>query len=132
MPQQGRPHRPHLPGMSPSSSSRPYLKDLLWPLPRHRLTPISSFPPLLCEQISQTLILSRPFRLSVLEVLVRVHQSVADPEYVSICQALQFLNRAQEVRASIKRKQTACHGHTSSQTEEEARVDEAWALMDCV
>lgn len=57
-----------------------------------------------CEQISQTLILSRPFRLSVLEVLVRVHQSVADPEYVSICQALQFLNRAKEVRVSFDPK----------------------------
>jgi hypothetical protein len=58
---------------------------------------------------------------------------VADPEYVSICQALQFLNRAQEVRLFIKRKQMAWHGQTRLQTEEEeARVDEALALMDCL
>lgn len=33
----------------------------------------------------------------MLDVLVRVHQTVADPEYVAICQCLQFLNRASEV-----------------------------------
>ncbi len=48
-------------------------------------------------QVSQTLILSRQFRLKVLDVLVQVHATIADPEYVSICQCLQFLNRAQEV-----------------------------------
>lgn len=48
-------------------------------------------------QVSQTLILSRQFRLQVLDVLVRVHATIADPEYVSICQCLQFLNRASEV-----------------------------------
>lgn len=47
--------------------------------------------------VSQNLILSRQFRLRVLEVLVRVHQTIADPEVVSICQCLQFLNRAGEV-----------------------------------
>lgn len=48
-------------------------------------------------QVSQTLILSRQFRLRVLEVLVRVHTTIPDPEYVAICQCLQFLNRASEV-----------------------------------
>lgn len=48
-------------------------------------------------QVSQTLILSRQFRLKVLDVLVRVHATIPDPEYVSICQCLQFLNRASEV-----------------------------------
>ena len=48
-------------------------------------------------QVSQTLILSRQFRLKVLEVLVRVHTTIPDPEYVAICQCLQFLNRASEV-----------------------------------
>ena len=48
-------------------------------------------------KISQTLILSRHFRLQVLDVLVRVHSAVVDPEYVSICQCMQFLNRASDV-----------------------------------
>lgn len=60
-------------------------------------------------QISQTLILSREFRLTVLDVLVRVHQTpavVQDPEWVSICQALQFLNRAKEVGSQPGREET--------------------------
>jgi hypothetical protein len=48
-------------------------------------------------QLCQNVILSRHFRLRVLDVLVRVHMTVDDPEFVSVCHALQFLNRASEV-----------------------------------
>jgi hypothetical protein len=52
-------------------------------------------------QLCQNVILSRHFRLQVLEVLVRVHMAIPDPEYVTICQALQFLNRAADVAAIL-------------------------------
>mmetsp|Transcript_32576 Transcript_32576/g.103783 ORF Transcript_32576/g.103783 Transcript_32576/m.103783 type:complete len:1598 (-) Transcript_32576:13-4806(-) len=42
--------------------------------------------------VSQTHVVSREFRQRVLRVLVKLYESVASPDYVSVCQCLMFLD----------------------------------------
>jgi len=53
-------------------------------------------------QVCQELVTSKRARLSVLDIIVKTQRSLPEPDYVSICQCLQFLNRASEVADTLK------------------------------
>lgn len=48
-------------------------------------------------QVCQTLVISREFRQQVLRLLIKLYESVPDPDWVNICQCLMFLDDSQEV-----------------------------------
>ncbi|KAL0034615.1 hypothetical protein WJX79_010540 [Trebouxia sp. C0005] len=48
-------------------------------------------------QVCQTLVISREFRQKVLRLLIKLYESVPNPDWVNICQCLMFLDDSQEV-----------------------------------
>lgn len=48
-------------------------------------------------QVCQTLVISREFRQRVLRLLIKLYESVPNPDWVNICQCLMFLDDSQEV-----------------------------------
>jgi hypothetical protein len=58
---------------------------------RHSSCSLLSFALKLCQTSDTT----RGFRTAVLRILARKYQSLAEPDYINVCQCLQYLNDAQ-------------------------------------
>ena len=54
---------------------------------------------------------SRDFRLAVIDVLVKLYGTLADPDYTNVCFALQYLDRPLEVSQTLYR---LCRGSDES------------------
>jgi len=52
--------------------------------------------------VCQELVASKRVRLSVLDIIVKTQSAEAEPDYVSICQCLQFLKRPTEVANTLR------------------------------
>lgn len=54
-----------------------------------------------CYDISRRMVVSRDFRKRLLNVLVKMYSGLEQPDYISMCQCLLFLNDAASVAASL-------------------------------
>lgn len=55
-----------------------------------------------CINVSQTFVHRREYRCEVLRLLVKIYQSLASPDYLSICQCLMFLDKPESVAIILK------------------------------